>query len=516
MDTLLLLTGVSASLAVILYLIAKVFSITEYREKKRKTMFDWVSSNLFDKVYEPLKQSANEISEALTSRGHWKGAAKDYQTDVLLFSIAKFLHYAFKNREKVGKDEFFTRSDLSNDYLSRLLNNIIEELKTIICISESFEGGDRDKSAVTKLYFLATCGKAKNFSEFNSLIEGRLPPYYLQGRSERGETSIAFLKEETNLLKYAYSEKGYLSRVDSVNYSMFTDVVGKILNENDRKQRWVRAKLYAYCSLFHKLLHYEIHRMYDTWYVGYPEDINLNELFYTIEKVFAIMELKEDSKRKFLDTNPTEKYTELCNKYNGLYIAEQTEIETTKSILKGIGKVNSKTLNNIKKKREVELDIIRKDMREIEKIGFIGSEEEIPALYDISLDKNKLFEEGVKTHPIKRYMYFRRILRYLKHFSCSVIFPLFFAVLIAGLISFSGIQNIVSDKTITISQIATIVILPYFIVFLLTFIHISINYLFSNIEVNWRIFWDKIKRALYTSSCIAVIALAACIILSFW
>ena len=68
-----------------------------------------------------------------------------YQIEVLLFSIAKFLHYAFKNREKVSKDDFFTRSDLSNVYLSRLFNSIIEELKTIIYISESLKGGERDK-----------------------------------------------------------------------------------------------------------------------------------------------------------------------------------------------------------------------------------------------------------------------------------------------------------------------------------------------------------------------------------
>lgn len=175
-----------------------------------------------------------------------------------------------------------------------------------------------------------------------------------------------------------------------------------------------------------------------------------------------------------------------------------------------------------KKQSELEYDLKKiqkakkKKEKEKKKIKFTGSEEEISALYDIPLDKNKLFEEGVKTHPIKRYIYFRRILRYLKHFSSSVIFPLFFAVLIAGLISSSGIQDIPQEKIITAPQIATIVTLPYAIVFLLTFIHISINHLFSNIEVNWRIFLDKIKRAFYTSSCIAVIALLVCIILSVW
>jgi len=295
MNTLLLLTGISAFLALILYLITKYFTIKEYSEKKRQEMFEWVSSNLFDKVYEPLKQSANEVSEALTSRGHWKGAAKDYQRDVLLFSIAKFLHYTFKNRDKVGKDEFFTPSDQSNAYLSRLLYNIMEELRKIIYISDSFEGGERDKSAVTKLYFLATFGKAKNFPEFESLIE-------------RGKTSNDNLKKEINHFKDAYSEEGYLSRKDSENYSMFVAMLSGILNEDEYEQRWVGAKVYAYYALFHKLLQYEIHRMYDTWYVGYPENINLNELYYTIEKVFDIMESKEKYEKL------RDEYNELCDK----------------------------------------------------------------------------------------------------------------------------------------------------------------------------------------------------------
>ena len=320
MNTILIISAVSASLAFILYLITKTFSIIEDREKKRKTMFDWVSSNLFDKVYEPLKQSANEISEALTSREYWKGTAEDYQRDVLLFSIAKFLHIAFKNREKVGKDEFFTRSDLSNDYLSRLLTNIIKELRKTIYLSESPDGGEKDESAVTKLYFLATYGKAKNFPEFKSLIEGRLHPEYLQRLFERGETSIAVLEAEINLLKDAYSEKGYPSKKDSKNYFMFVDVLNRLLN--DHEQEWRRAKLYAYCALFHKLLAYELHRMYDTWYVGGQENLDLNELFYTIERVFEI-----------------EKYGKLCDEYNELCDKEwevEVDLDRTKTIRKGI------------------------------------------------------------------------------------------------------------------------------------------------------------------------------------
>lgn len=164
-------------------------------------------------------------------------------------------------------------------------------------------------------------------------------------------------------------------------------------------------------------------------------------------------------------------------------------------------------------KLEEELNKIRKKKEEIQK----EKERELSALYAISLDKNKLFEDEIKAYPIKSYVESRRRKRYLNHFLCLLI-SLSLAVSIAGLISFSGIQNIFSDKTITItiSQVATVVLLSYLVVFLLTFIHISINYPFSGIEVNKRIIFDKIKKGIYTSSCIAVIALAACIILSFW
>lgn len=281
---LLTLFSVPVSLAFILYIITKLFAIKEYREQNKRIMLDWVSSNLFDEVYEPLKQSASKVSETLTSWEYKKRRAEDYQRDVLLFSIAKFLHLAFKNREKIGGDVFFTQSDLSNDYLHRLLNNILKELTKTIYLSESSEGGERDESAVTKLYFLATCGKAKNFPEFMSLIES-------------GNTSNDDLKKEIDQFKDAYSEKGYLSREDSENYSMFVVMLNRILDENDHEQGWERAKLYAYCALFHKLLSYELGRMYG--YVGGQENVNLNELFYTIERVFDI-----------------EKYEKLRNEYN--------------------------------------------------------------------------------------------------------------------------------------------------------------------------------------------------------
>ena len=394
----LIVTVVSVSLGFLIYVVTKFFTIKEYSEKKRKGMFDWVSSNLFDEVYEPLKESAEEVSTVLNPHGEWEKANEEYRKDVLLYSTANLLHYAYKNQDKVGNHIFLTQYDLSNDYLRRLSEKIISEFKQIYA-EPMLAGGNIDENAVIKLDFLATYGKIKYYSIFKSLIAGYFFPYHLQGRSKRGEKIFGFWKEEIdilekiNLLKRTYSRKGYLSSEDSENYSKFVDMTGKILDENDHEQRWRRAKLYAYCALFHKLLHYEIHRMYDTWYVGYPETLDLNELFYTIDRVFEITESKEEAKRKFLDFNPKEKYIELCNLYDRLYIAEETEIETTKAIIASIRLENPKTLEEVKKKRDVTLDRIQRDRREIEKYGFIVSMEEISALYDISLDKNKLFDD---------------------------------------------------------------------------------------------------------------------------
>ena len=69
-----------------------------------------------------------------------------------------------------------------------------------------------------------------------------------------------------------------------------------------------------------------------------------------------------------------------------------------------------------KKQSELEYDLKKiqkakkKKEKEKKKIKFTGSEEEISALYDISLDKNKLFEDEIKADQIKSYVGFRRIL----------------------------------------------------------------------------------------------------------
>ena len=397
MDSLpLIVTVVSVSVGFLIYLVTKFFTIKEHSEKKRKGMFDWVSSNLFDDVYEPLMVSAEEISRVLSIE--WEESNEDYRKEVLLFFTANFLHYAFKNREKVGNHIFLTQYDLSNDYLGRLSEKLIHEFKRIY-VESVLADGNIDESAVVNLNFLATFGKAKHYADFKSLIAGYFPPYRLQGRSKRGEKFIDFWKEEIeilekiNLLKRAYFGKGYLSSEDSKIYSEFVGAIGKILNKNDRKQKWRRAKLYAYCALFHKLLHYEIHRMYDTWYVGYPKNLDLNELFYTIDRVFEIT--------KWMD-----KYEKLCAKYRELCYREgdkEKALDNKIATLNGIIKDNPNAQDEIERLKhqqselEKELEEIREEKEKIEeekeKIPFTCSKETISALCEISLEKNELFED---------------------------------------------------------------------------------------------------------------------------
>jgi hypothetical protein len=403
----LIVTVVSVSVGFLIYLVTKFFTIKEYSEKKRKGMFDWVSSNLFDEVYEPLKTSAEEVSTVLNPHGKWEEANEEYRKDVLLFCTANFLHYAYKNHDKVGNYIFLTQYDLSNDYLCRLSEKIISEFKEIYAESVSV-GGNMDESTVIKLDFLATSGTAKSYPIFKSLIKGYFFPYPLQVGSKRGENFIDFWKEEIailekiKLLKRAYSGNGYLSREDSENYSKFVDMIGKILNENDHEERWKRAKLYAYCALFHKLLSYELHRMYDSWYVGYQKNINLNELFYTLDRVFEI-------------TESVDRYQKLCAEYRKLCDREwdiENALDNVIAIINGFTKDNSNAQNEIARLKnqqselEKKLEEIRKKKEEIheekEKIRFTESDEEISALYDISLDKNKLFDDKKRSKITKK------------------------------------------------------------------------------------------------------------------
>jgi hypothetical protein len=74
----------------------------------------------------------------------------------------------------------------------------------------------------------------------------------------------------------------------------------------------------------------------------------------------------------------------------------------------------------------------------------------------------------------------------------------------------------VYGKIIRARYVIAIIFLTYIIVLILTFLYIPINYYFTKVEVNRHIIWDKIKKAIYISTCIVVIALLVSTLLSFW
>ena len=337
-------------------------------------MLEWVHDTLFDKLYEPLKVYASEISCILYPRGYWKKAEKDYRRDVLLFSVSKFMYYStMEGQNIVGKSDFFTMYNLSNDYLCRLSEKIIREFKQVYAGTKSaLVGGSLEESIVIKLQFLATCGKARNYAEFKPSIEG----------DRRLNPALAL---ELNLLKETYSGKGYLPEDNREIYSMFVTSLGEIFNEKDPVQKWRRAKLYAYCTLFHKLLAYELHRMYDTWYVGYQDNLDLNELFYTIDRVFTL-------------TESADKYEKLCAEYRERCDREwdiENELDMIMATIKGVIRDNPNAQDELERlgsqqsELQSELDEIRKRKGEIQD----EIDEDLSPLYDISWDKNNLFEE---------------------------------------------------------------------------------------------------------------------------
>ena len=379
------LFSIPVSLAFLIYFITKYFTIKEYSEKKKEKMLEWVHDTLFDKVYEPLKHYTSKISGILNPREDWEKAEKDYRRDVLLFSVSKFMYYSYTMVEQdiAGKSEFFTMYNRSNDYLHRLLEKIIRELKQVCAGTESaLVSGSLEESIVIKLQFLATCGKARNYAEFKPLIEG----------DSRLNPALAL---ELNLLKETYSGKGYLPKDNREIYSMFVTLLGEIFNENDPAQKWRKAKLYAYCTLFHKLLAYELHRMYDTWYVGYQDNLDLNELFYTIDRVFEL-------------TESADKYEKLCAEYRELCDREwdiENELDMIMATTKGVIRNNPNAQDELERFRnqqselENELDEIRKRKGEIQD----EIDEDISPLYDISWDKNNLFDESSRKHKTSSY-----------------------------------------------------------------------------------------------------------------
>jgi hypothetical protein len=276
------ISTVAISLAIYLYLMTKIFEIKKYKEKKREAVFNWVHENLIEDVYIPLAEYALAISDTLL-QGEYN------EEEVVLYRISKFLQYIFKNRAVFGGDVYFTPNKRSNKRLESISKKIISEINTTYDLQSC-----PTERRIVILEFLATCAKSKNYSEFRLLIGGR---------------SIANkdLTDEIGRLMDGYSDNHYLPHRYGDCSSVFLNPINELMNPQSCGQEWIRAKLYAYCSLFNKLLMYEIHKMYDSWYVKYPDTLKYHQLVGVISLVDGIIEkvdgkLKSYSKSSIEDT----------------------------------------------------------------------------------------------------------------------------------------------------------------------------------------------------------------------
>jgi len=262
----------AVSLAIYLYFITKIFTLKEYREKKREAMFNWVHGNLIEDVYIPLTEYAGAISDELSQETPRK--------EIVLYRISKFLHYVFKNREIFGGDMYFTPNEDSNRAIGNISDKIISELNIIYYLPYTKNPTER---RIVILEFLATCAKCRNYSEFELLISGK--PIFNRD-----------LTNEINGLKSAYNYLPF-GRRDYIN--VLLSPVANLLNPPNLEQAWRKAKIYAYCSLFNKLVMYEIHKIYDSWYAEYPDALKYRQLIYVIDWVNNLVKKMDDKLKRY-------------------------------------------------------------------------------------------------------------------------------------------------------------------------------------------------------------------------
>lgn len=272
------ISTVAISLAIYLYFMTKIFEMKKYKEKKREAMFNWVHENLIESVYIPLAEYAKVISEELLLQRADR-TDETGRTEIMLYRISKFMHYVFKNRETFGSDMYFTPNGADNRHLENISNRIISEITTVY--DREYDKNPIERRIVI-LEFIATCAKCRNYSEFKLLIRGR--PIFDRD-----------LTVEINNLKDAYSDDYYLLFGYCDPAGVFLNPMNALINPKNLWQAWTTAKLYAYCSLFNKLFIYEIHKMYDSWYVEYPDTIKHHQLLDTIGWVNEIV--KETDER---------------------------------------------------------------------------------------------------------------------------------------------------------------------------------------------------------------------------
>ncbi len=347
------ISTVAISLAIYLYFMTKIFEMKKYKEKKREAVFNWVHENLIESVYIPLAEHAKAISEELLFQRADRTDETD-RTEIMLYRISKFMHYVFKNRETFGSDMYFTPNGADNRHLENISDRIISEITTVY--DREYDKNPIERRIVI-LEFIATCAKCRNYSEFKLLIRGR--PIFDRD-----------LTVEINNLKDAYSDDYYLLFGYCDPAGVFLNPMNALINPKNLWQAWTTAKLYAYCSLFNKLFIYEIHKMYDSWYVEYPDTIKHHQLLDTIGWVNKIV--KETDERLVDDNELRQKP---YDKNNAL-----KDITLFNSMLSDAKQKPSSAINS------------RMEMGSNEKISRIEVLRSIEVLYTISLQRHEILE----------------------------------------------------------------------------------------------------------------------------
>lgn len=344
-------------IAITIYFITKIFILKEYREvekrTKREAMLSWLHENLIESIYIPLAEHAKVISEELLLQKVDRTDRTD-RTEIMLYRISKFLHYVFKNRETFGSDMYFTPNGDDNRHLENISDRIISEMTTVY--DREYDKNPTERRIVI-LEFLATCAKCRNYSEFKLLISGR--PIFDRD-----------LTVEINNLRDAYSDDYYLLFGYRDPAGVFLNPINGIINPKNLWQAWTTAKLYAYCSLFNKLFIYEIHKMYDSWYVEYPDTLKHHQLLDIIGWVNEIV--KETDARLVGDYELRQKPYDKNN------------------VLNDIGILNN-ILSDAKQKPSSAINS-RMEIGSNKEISRIEVLRNIEVLYTISLQRHEMLE----------------------------------------------------------------------------------------------------------------------------
>lgn len=381
-------------LTLIIYTITKIFTLKEYREKKREAMFNWVHENLIEDVYIPLTEYTEAISYELSSQ-------KTCKKEIVLYHISKFLHYVSKNREIFGGYIYFTPHKKSN----RLLENISEKIRSEIDTIYDLQGDKNPtERRIVILEFLATCAKCRNYFEFKSLIRGR--PIFNND-----------LTDEINKLKDAYTDDYYLLFGCSDHTDMLLNPIDKLINPKNLGQTWRKAKLYAYCSLFSKLLTYEIHKIYDSWYVEpwyakYPDTREYHQLVDVIDLVNCLV--AETDMRLVDGYKLREKsYHELSvNTINTLLDLTKQGLSSTAETSKKI-ELN-KEINRLETLKSIELLSIISP-RKINALKTNRSEEFYKNVADMELSKNSVIKNIKSKYYICKMIKSHKKMNYQTH-----------------------------------------------------------------------------------------------------